>query len=84
MADEGVQALLRAVHSVFIPNKVLIVWNGNESSFLAGHLKVLSTLKMKDGKPTAFMCENYTCSLPVTTPEDLLTLLNTQPPSAGQ
>ncbi|XP_064613333.1 spermatogenesis-associated protein 20-like isoform X2 [Liolophura sinensis] len=84
VADDSTQALLRAVHSVFLPNKILIVWDGNESSFLAGHLKVLSTLKKKDEKATAFVCENYTCSLPVTTSEDLLTLLNTQPPPAGQ
>jgi uncharacterized protein YyaL (SSP411 family) len=26
---------------------------------------------MIDGKPTAYVCQNYACQLPVTTPEDL-------------
>lgn len=26
---------------------------------------------MVDGKPTAYVCQNYTCQLPVTTPEKL-------------
>jgi uncharacterized protein YyaL (SSP411 family) len=26
---------------------------------------------MVDGKPTAYVCRNYACQLPVTDPEDL-------------
>ena len=31
---------------------------------------------MIDGKPTAYVCQNYACQLPVTTPEELAAQLN--------
>ena len=30
---------------------------------------------MIDGRPTAYVCENYSCQLPVTTPEELASQL---------
>jgi uncharacterized protein YyaL (SSP411 family) len=34
-------------------------------------LPLLEARGMIDGKPTAYVCQNYACKLPVTTPEDL-------------
>ena len=34
-------------------------------------LPLLEARGMIDGKPTAYVCQNYVCQLPVTTPEDL-------------
>ncbi|KAM4692530.1 spermatogenesis-associated protein 20 [Rhinophrynus dorsalis] len=67
--------LLQAVHSVYIPNKVLILADGTHTSFLYRQLPFLSTLDREDGKATAYVCESFSCSLPVTTPADLRALL---------
>ncbi|KAM4662566.1 LOW QUALITY PROTEIN: spermatogenesis-associated protein 20 [Discoglossus pictus] len=67
--------LLRAVHGVHIPNKVLILADGVQSGYLYHKLPLLSTLERKDGKATAYVCENMSCSLPVTSPAELHALL---------
>ncbi|MCB0159885.1 MAG: thioredoxin domain-containing protein, partial [Caldilineaceae bacterium] len=69
--DEATQALLRTVHRRYLPNTVLAVAAPDEASdlpLLAGRTPV-------DGQPAAYVCENYACNLPVTTPEALAGLL---------
>lgn len=64
--------LLKCVHSNYMPKKVLmLICDGKQDSFLALKLSFFKTLGRKDGKATAYVCENYTCSLPVNTAEDL-------------
>ena len=69
--DEATQALLRTVQRRYLPNTVLAVAAPDEASdlpLLAGRTPV-------DGQPAAYVCENYACNLPVTTPEALAGLL---------
>ncbi|HCL26493.1 MAG TPA: thioredoxin domain-containing protein [Dehalococcoidia bacterium] len=65
--DPATQALLRTVYGSFQPNKVLV---GAEDAGDHG-LPLLESRGMTDGKPTAYVCQNYACQLPVTAPEDL-------------
>ncbi|XP_063446379.1 spermatogenesis-associated protein 20-like isoform X1 [Mytilus trossulus] len=74
--SEDLTALIDCVNSHFIPNKVLIKSDGQNDSFLKSKLDILQTLTKKDGKATAYVCENYTCSLPVTSTEQLLKLIS--------
>ncbi|XP_035696077.1 spermatogenesis-associated protein 20-like isoform X1 [Branchiostoma floridae] len=74
--DRDTKALLQCVHSSFNPNKILIIADGKEHGYLYEKLKVLSTLKKVDGKATAYVCENYACSLPVNTVLELDELLS--------
>ncbi|XP_071954098.1 spermatogenesis-associated protein 20-like [Antedon mediterranea] len=67
--------LLDVVHAHFIPNKILVVTDGKNNEYLNTKLKILSTLEKKEGKATAYVCENYTCNLPVNSPVDLDKLL---------
>lgn len=62
-------ALARAVWSKYIPNKVVVpadAKNANE-----GQLPLLAERTIIDGKATAYVCENFTCQMPVTSVEDL-------------
>ena len=43
--------------------------------WLREQIALLEQLKLVDGKATAYVCENFTCSLPVTTVEQLEELL---------
>ena len=70
--DSHTQDLLREVHSRFVPNKIMLLAdNGEGQKTLASHVPFLESVKMIDGKSTAYICENYTCRLPTS---DLLTV----------
>ncbi|NQW24151.1 MAG: thioredoxin domain-containing protein [SAR202 cluster bacterium] len=60
-------ALLKTVYGSFHPNKVLV---GADNAGEHG-LPLLESRDMIDGQPTAYVCQNYACQLPVTTPEEL-------------
>ena len=59
------KTLLKEVHSRFLPDKILLLADGGEGQkLLSEFLPVLSQMRMLDGKPTAYVCENYVCKLP--------------------
>ena len=66
-SDAATVALLQTINGKFHPNKVLV---GAEEQG-EHQLPLLEFRGMIDGKPTAYVCENYACQLPVTTPEEL-------------
>ena len=68
-------SLLRCVHSHFLPNKVIIVLDGEGDSLIREKHPQFSTFEKIEGKATAFVCENYTCQLPVTSVAELERLL---------
>ncbi|XP_043943287.1 spermatogenesis-associated protein 20 isoform X2 [Protopterus annectens] len=74
-AEEDTQKLISCINSHYMPHKVLLLADGNKESFLYLNLPFLSTLERQNGKATAYICENHTCSLPVTSVEDLKKLL---------
>ena len=66
------QPLVQTVYSRYLPNKV--VASGGDGG--AGErLPLLKNKKAIGGKATAYVCENYTCKLPVHTAEKLAGLL---------
>ena len=65
--DPATEALLKTINGNFHPNKVLV---GAEAPG-EYELPLLESRGMIDGKPTAYVCQNYTCQVPVTTPEEL-------------
>ena len=69
--DEATQVLLREVRNRYLPHAVVALKKPYEES----PLPVFEGRSMDDGKPTANVCENYVCQLPVTTPEELRALL---------
>ncbi|XP_056627912.1 spermatogenesis-associated protein 20 isoform X2 [Triplophysa dalaica] len=72
---EDTLSLISTVNSLFLPHKVLMLADGNTESFLYKKLPILSTLVLKDSKATAYVCENFTCALPITCPQELRRLL---------
>jgi uncharacterized protein YyaL (SSP411 family) len=75
--DSGTQALLDTVFHRYLPNRVVVgVADGvqnlgaAEASFVTA-LPLLEQRGLVDGKPTAYVCQNYVCQLPVTEPEAL-------------
>jgi uncharacterized protein YyaL (SSP411 family) len=65
------QNLMREVYSRFIPCKVLIHIDEESTSEILKPWFIY-----KSAKPTAYVCENYTCRLPVNNVNDLAKLLD--------
>ncbi|XP_010010497.1 PREDICTED: spermatogenesis-associated protein 20-like, partial [Nestor notabilis] len=72
---EDTKEMLRCVHSVFSPTKVLMLADGDSAGFLYRQLPFLASLERKDGKATAYVCSNFSCSLPVTSLQELRGML---------
>jgi hypothetical protein len=71
--DSRITELLAVIHSIYLPNMTLQLVGPDEplgevSPLLAGKTQI-------DDAATAYVCHNYTCSAPVTRPEQLRSLL---------
>ena len=66
------RALLREAHARFLPNKlVLLAEGGPGQQWLGERLEFIKTVGLIDGKPAAYVCEDFVCQLPVTDPVKL-------------
>ena len=74
---EQTAALLREVHRHFLPNKILMLADGSEGQkFLGESNEAIRAMAPVDGKPAAYVCENFTCKAPVTEIKALNALLS--------
>ena len=69
--DAGTDALLSEVSRRYLPNRVLVGSAGSGPAETRSGVPLLEDRDRVDGKPTAYVCENYACSLPVTEPAEL-------------
>ena len=67
---DATQDLLDAIHLRYLPNRVLA---SSETGDPAGShpLPLLRHKTLVDGQPAVYVCRNYACNLPVTTPTAL-------------
>ncbi|MCP4341387.1 MAG: thioredoxin domain-containing protein [Desulfobulbaceae bacterium] len=66
---EDTEALLRIVESTFSKPRLLLLADGAENqSYLAQNLPFLENVVPLEGKATAYVCEDFTCKMPVTDP----------------
>jgi uncharacterized protein YyaL (SSP411 family) len=72
----GTKALLREVNRHFLPKTVLFLADGSEGQrYLGEKNEAIRAMSPIDGKPAAYVCENFTCKAPVTDPKQLAELL---------
>ena len=71
--SEDTQALLRVVHAAFIPYKTVLLVN--QANDLAHRIDWILDMEPQDGKAAAYVCRNFACQRPVTSPEELEQLL---------
>ncbi len=68
--------LLDEVRRHYLPNTIVLLADGGAGQkFLAGKLEEVKEMKPIDGKAAAYVCENFSCKLPVTAVEELRKLL---------
>ena len=75
--EKRTDELIDCVNSFYIPSRLLIVNDGSDTP-LTKWLPVLKEMVQVDGKPAAYVCSNFTCQAPVTSTEELKSLLGTR------
>ena len=73
--DPAMRAMLSRIHKRFLPETVVFLLDATSRVSLEKHASSLAAMHPMDGKPTAYVCENFTCQLPVTDPAMLAELL---------
>jgi uncharacterized protein YyaL (SSP411 family) len=73
--DPSAAELITQIHSFYLPNKTLRLVGPQES--LKRVSPLLEGKTQINGRPTVYVCHNYTCSVPVTTWDELKNLLET-------
>ena len=68
-ASDGLKLLRETAFGKFRPNLIA----AHSAADVDGEhaIPLLSYRTMRGGQPTAYVCRNFVCQLPVTTPEDL-------------
>jgi len=65
--DQGTRALWRCVARHYLPFAVRVsVDPSNQQQILLKHLPFVESMQMIHGKPTAYVCSDFTCKKPVT------------------
>ena len=76
-ALDATRALRQVVARRYLPFAVVVpVAPGEAQARLARVLPWVDAMNARDGRPTAYVCRNFTCESPVTTPEALDALLS--------
>ena len=69
-------ALAKVVHSRLLPHAIILHADGGEAQqYLGKNNEALRNMAPLNGKPAAYVCENFTCQAPVTEPNALEKLL---------
>ena len=72
----GTRALLRAFHARFVANRIVLLVDSDETRrALAAGIPAIAAMEPDGGLPSAYVCRNYTCHLPVTGAAQLAELL---------
>jgi uncharacterized protein len=70
------KALIREVNRHFLPKTVVFLADGAAGQkYLGEQNEAIRAMSPIDGKPAAYVCENFTCKAPVTDPKQLAELL---------
>src|SRR5262249_27074754 len=70
------KALLKEVHLHFLPKTILLLADDGEGrKYLGEKNEAIRAMSLVEGKPAAYVCENFTCNSPVSDPKELEKLL---------
>jgi uncharacterized protein YyaL (SSP411 family) len=72
--DSTTRELLQTVYRSYLPNRIVALCDPSSSDG-AREIPLLQGKSLLEGKPTAYVCENYVCQAPATLPADLESLL---------
>jgi uncharacterized protein YyaL (SSP411 family) len=72
--DSATRELLRTVYRRYLPNRIVVLCDPSSTDG-TGDIPLLQGKSLIEGKPAAYVCEDYVCRAPTTRPADLESLL---------
>ena len=70
--DPCTEAMIQAVQRPFLPNTVLLLKDaGEQQERIQALAPFLDSMEQIEGKPAAYVCEQYSCKQPITNPDEL-------------
>jgi uncharacterized protein YyaL (SSP411 family) len=69
------QEMLKAVHSVYRPDKVLVYRSTDAEPRIEKIAPYIGNYRSIDGKTTVYICEDYSCQAPITRAEEVMAAL---------
>ncbi|MFQ5807701.1 MAG: thioredoxin domain-containing protein, partial [Phycisphaerae bacterium] len=69
-SDANTRALLKKIHETYLPNRVLLLLNPADAANNVDS-PLLQNRTLVEGHPAVYVCRNYACQRPVTTPVEL-------------
>ncbi|MDW7732813.1 MAG: thioredoxin domain-containing protein [Methanolobus sp.] len=69
--NEETKEITSCINRYFLPNKVIVFKPSKINSGIERIAGYVDDMEMKDGKATAYICENYNCNLPVNDTEEM-------------
>ena len=73
--EPAMVAMLAEIRKRFLPDTAVFLLDAKSRESLQNHVPSLAAMHPMDGKPTAYVCENFTCQLPVTDAAKLAELI---------
>ncbi|MDD4736280.1 MAG: thioredoxin domain-containing protein [Kiritimatiellae bacterium] len=71
------QAMLREIHGRFMPDTVvMVVHGGAEQAFFSEQVEFMKNIAPRNGRATAYVCENFACRLPTNDVKEMERLLH--------
>jgi len=72
-----VEGLLRALHARFIPNRIIALLDTSDgvAARARAAIPLLKGKELVSGKAAAYVCKDFTCSRPATTPDEFIEAL---------
>ena len=79
-SDPITQALINATQATYVPNKIVAFLDPTDpgKAQIERLIPLLKDRPLRDGKATAYVCENFVCKQPVNSPEELHNQLSQQ------
>jgi uncharacterized protein YyaL (SSP411 family) len=75
---------LREVHRRFLPNKTVLLIDSEETrKVLARGAPAIAGMRQSGGSVTAYVCENFACRLPVSSPQEFARVLDSASAASG-
>ena len=74
--DEKTRCYLKVVRENFIPNKVILFKNKENAESLSNVAEFTKSYRALDGEASAYICENFSCKLPINSEMELKEILS--------
>jgi uncharacterized protein len=74
--DEKTQCYLKVLREKFIPNKVILFKNKKNAESLSNLAGFTKSYPVPDGEVSVYICENFSCEMPVTSEDALKDMLS--------